>query len=33
MATFERALGAPEDEAKVRAAIRQYIDDVHRLPQ
>lgn len=33
VATFERALGAPEDEAKVRAAIRQYIDDVHCLPQ
>jgi hypothetical protein len=33
MATFERTLGAPADEAKARAAIRQYIDDVHRVPQ
>lgn len=33
MATFESALGAPKDEAKARAAIRQYIEDVHRLPQ
>lgn len=33
MATFERTLGAPADEAKARTAIRQYIDDVHRLPQ
>ncbi|MFP3397613.1 hypothetical protein SB749_14880 [Brevibacterium sp. SIMBA_078] len=33
MATFERTLGVPDDEAKARAAIRQYIDDVHRLPQ
>ncbi|WP_432789394.1 hypothetical protein QYM46_13805 [Brevibacterium sp. K11IcPPYGO002] len=33
MATFERTLGAPADEAKARTAIRQYIDDVHRLPR
>lgn len=33
MATFERTLGAPADEAKARTAIRQYIDDVYRLPQ
>lgn len=33
MATFDRTLGAPEDRGKARAAIRQYIDDVHRLPQ
>lgn len=33
MATFERTLGVPEDEAKARVAIRQYIDDVHRLPR